>query len=186
MSYTTYKEWHEARDKAFYWMCREYLIECANHVISLCPLPEFVKALEILEWFHTNPMDARRRVALQKVYKESFSGKAWERFGNTSTVAGALHQGLQYTLRFALDNPAAMTSGHTLYFVEAVAIATDKLQPLLLDSIEVGVWWENRGRQSETNWQSQLHKKLCPPYYKQFGESWKEYKRVNKVKQEAA
>jgi hypothetical protein len=188
MIYSSYKEWRKARDDEFYWTCREHLIECAHHVMSLCPLPEFVRALEILEWFHKDPKDGRRRATLQRIYAESFRGRAWERFGNTSTVAGSLHLGFKLVLGFALNSPTAMTTSHTYYFAEAVAIAADKLEPHLRAVVEANphVWWENRGRQSEMRWQDQQHEKLFPPYYERFKDSWKEYKKAHEVEQEAA
>jgi hypothetical protein len=178
MIYSSSKEFKAAQRVDFDHTCRLVLIEYAQHVIKLAPLPELKEAIELIKWFDEESGSERTRRALQRHHDKYFRGKKWSHHPYGYTALGEIFLGIGSAVYNTLHPKSMFGSHYGQRFTEACYLATEVAAHGL-----PGDLWMNlptMAQSAEYKWQDTVWKKHWDKHNKEFGSCWA----VQKAKQE--
>jgi len=156
----------EEQDEPYQHAIRQYLLQCANHVIALAPLPEFKEVIGSLEFYDQEPTK-RNREKLKKIYRDLRRGrKSWRRDYGRSALS-EIYYGLCGTLQIVLHRQNYFTTGGGFRFTEARYLATENVT-VNLGLVSMDPYLPEKAQNMEHDWQHEVWLKTLGEYHEKY------------------
>ena len=147
-----------AEDLEFEHRARQFYLGCANHALSLAPLPEFKDALAVLEHYDEDPTEENREW-LKEVYRSLTAKKTRREYGYTAV--GEFYRGLVHIFYYTLYKTENVMSASGQAFTEAAYCAGCALRCDTAFQCDAEVHSIGSVAQQEAyEWQDALYRKL--------------------------